>query len=187
MDSAVGICNEALTILGARRILSLEDESTEARNCAAVFWNCVELTLQAHNWSFAAAQIELAPLVEVYAGWAYAYRYPQDCLRIISMIDPVINEDWHYPIASSDYTVQLAVNGDCRVLLTSHERVIMKYVKYVKNISVFSSAFRKALVWQIAITLGRQLKGAASNEVAAYIDAYVSNWPRRSLLTRMSR
>ena len=172
MDSVVSICNNALTVLGARKIMLLDEGSTEANNCKTVFWDCVESTLQAHNWSFATSQEELAPLSENYQGWDYAYRYPVDCLRIIALVDPNICEDWHYPINFSEYTVQLSLKGDSRVLLSSHDRVILKYTRFIKNISVYSAAFKRTLVWQLTVALGRQLKGAASNEVAAYEQAY---------------
>ena len=172
MDSDVGICNAALTILGTRNIMMLTEDSNEAKKCNKVFWDCVETTLQEYKWSFATTQVELAPLTDKYVGWNYAYQYPKDCLQRISLINPNEDEDWHYPILSSEFTVELSANNDSRVLLTDHERVIIKYTKFIKNINVYTPTFKRALVWQLAITLGRSLKGAASNEVAACMQSY---------------
>ena len=109
MDNAVGICNAALTLLGVCKIRMLEEESDEARKCKEVFWGCVKAMLEEYKWSFATTQNELARVPEEYFGWAYAYRYPSDCLDIISIVNPVVSTDWRTPIDVSEYTVQSAI------------------------------------------------------------------------------
>lgn len=57
--NAVEICNNALSIIGARRITALSDPSKEARNCNDQYEICRKAILRLHPWNFALERVEL--------------------------------------------------------------------------------------------------------------------------------
>jgi hypothetical protein len=50
MASEVSICNRALAMLGANTITSLQDGSTEANVCNAVYADARDAVLRSHPW-----------------------------------------------------------------------------------------------------------------------------------------
>ncbi len=173
MDDAVGICNAALTTMGASKIKLLTENSDEARKCNGVFWGCVKSMLEDFKWSFATTQLEIAQVSDEYFGWAYAYRYPSDCLEIISLVNPNLTDDWQHLIDVSEYVVQTAANkDDGKVLLSIHERVLLKYIFFQKDITKFSGKFKEALVQKLIVTLGVDLKGMSAADLEKHQQLY---------------
>lgn len=86
MASDVAICNRALGILGQQRqVTSIDppDGSVEAGRCATFYPTARLELIEAHNWPFAMARVELAPVAENPTAWAGAYALPADCLRAV--------------------------------------------------------------------------------------------------------
>lgn len=57
--NSVEICNNALTIIGSRRITALSDPSKEARACNDNYDICRKSLLRMHPWNFAMTRVEL--------------------------------------------------------------------------------------------------------------------------------
>lgn len=57
--NSVEICNNALTLIGTRRITSLSDPSKEARACNDNYDICRKALLRSHPWNFAMTRVEL--------------------------------------------------------------------------------------------------------------------------------
>ena len=84
MSSAVDICNIALRKLGASTIMSLDDESEEARLCKLLFPFVRDCELRKYFWSFAIKRVLLPASVEVPAfGYTTKYNLPSDFLRLV--------------------------------------------------------------------------------------------------------
>lgn len=84
MASEVEICNRALQKLGAKRIVSLSDDSVNARACNNAYTVLRDAELRAHPWNFAITRIQLAADSTAPAfGRARAFTLPSDCLRIL--------------------------------------------------------------------------------------------------------
>jgi hypothetical protein len=85
-DSVVGICNIALTSLGANTITSLSDGTAEAVLCDAVWDNARRAVLRMHPWNFALKRIELAAEVGIPVfDYTKSYPLPADALRVIQV------------------------------------------------------------------------------------------------------
>lgn len=85
MASEIDICTSALLMVGANSINSFQDESREARVCAAIYETTRDDLLTRHPWSFALGQQQLSQLVTTpLFGYAYAYQLPTEplCLRV---------------------------------------------------------------------------------------------------------
>lgn len=57
--NSVEICNNALTLIGTRRITALSDPSKEARACNDNYDICRKSLLRMHPWNFAMSRVEL--------------------------------------------------------------------------------------------------------------------------------
>ncbi len=83
MATEVSICNQALTWLGANTIISLDDETTEARLCKANYADLRDAVLEDRDWSFARKRIQFARLAQdpLY-GFSAAFAIPVDVLTV---------------------------------------------------------------------------------------------------------
>lgn len=86
MTSVVSICNLALSSLGKNTINALTEASAEARACNQFYEQTRDTLLQVYPWRFAGKTQALAEIANTEAGkWRFAYRRPNDCLKIRSI------------------------------------------------------------------------------------------------------
>lgn len=139
MPSAVGICNIALGWLGANRITSLSDATTEANLCLDNYETSRDFTLESRNWSFALSRAQLNQLATPPAfEFSYAYGKPSKCLRIIR--------------CSADGTFEDDVNWvlETEGVLCDYDSMYCKFIKRITDTTFFSGAFVQALAARIA-------------------------------------
>ena len=88
MASTVDICNGALNQLGATTILSLTEDSKNARLCNSRYTQVRDGLFRTHPWNCLQKRIELAADTTAPAwGFSYAYTLPADCLRLLRILD----------------------------------------------------------------------------------------------------
>jgi hypothetical protein len=88
MASVVDICNGALNQLGASTILSLTEDSKNARLCNQRYTQVRDAVFRSHPWNCLQKRIELAADTDAPAwGFSYAYTLPADCLRLLRILD----------------------------------------------------------------------------------------------------
>jgi len=88
MASTVDICNGALNQLGATTILSLTEDSKNARLCNSRFTQVRDGVFRSHPWNCLQKRIELAQDTTAPAwGFKFAYTLPADCLRLLRILD----------------------------------------------------------------------------------------------------
>lgn len=86
--TAIDVCNEALAMVGAKRIAALNDGSAEGEVCSAHYETVVGAALTVPGgapmrWRFASKQARLAQMQATpESRWAYAYQMPPDLLRL---------------------------------------------------------------------------------------------------------
>lgn len=87
----VEICNAALALVKKAGIVSLEDNSAQARACKALYAPMRDKVFEDRNWSFAKGQFRLDPLgAPPLFGWAKRYQLPGEViapLRVFSDVD----------------------------------------------------------------------------------------------------
>lgn len=92
-NSVVDVCNSALQKLGASRILSLNDNSREARSCVVAYDSNRRSELRKYIWSFAKKRVVLAADTTAPAfEYTYQFTLPSDCLRVLLPKDSTL--DW---------------------------------------------------------------------------------------------
>ena len=150
MASKVGIANLALTILGADRITSLEDNNENARRLTAIYDDCLEDVLRSHPWNFAITRQQLAQLVTVPAfGYSHEYQIPGDCLRVIEVSD------------GTNLITDFKIEG--RKLVTDDEEIYIKYIGNITDPNQYTSQFVMVLSSRLASELAYAITNNKAN------------------------
>lgn len=161
-DSEVTICNSALNKLGASTILSLDDNTREAKLCKRQYPLVRNRLLRSHPWNFAIARVELAettgdPLFE----FTNSFQLPTDCLRVLGIDNNDIGD------------IKFKIEG--RLLLVNTTSVKIKYITNNITPSNFDSNFVEILAYDLAaeiayplvqsVSLAGQMKALAQEEL----------------------
>ncbi len=157
MASEVGICNSALTKIGAARIVALDDGSKNANACAELYPKLRDDLLRRHVWNFACVRLKLARLAAAPAfGFAYAYQLPSDWLRTVGV----------YGDDAAGFLADYRIEG--RTILSSAEALYLVYVRAVTDANDMPSDFREALAAMLACDLSIPI--AQSNSLRDQMD-----------------
>ncbi len=141
MTSEVSICNQALSLLGAGPITSLDDDTTEAKLCKMNYVPLRDTVLQEHNWSFATKWETLAQLADPPLGeYPNAFVLPPETLIVL-----FVGQD--YNRQAERWQVE---GGMIRTDLTTCKAQLLVQVT---DVTRYSPMFVQALVARIAAEL----------------------------------
>ena len=95
-STQIDVCNAALTLVGANRIASFDEETAESIVCNEHYERTVRAALSRHPWRFATDLVELgAPLTDTPAGkWGAAFQAPPNMLRGIAVRSGATNIEY---------------------------------------------------------------------------------------------
>lgn len=152
MASEVSICNRALALLGAHPITSLQDDSSEAHVCNAVYADARDAVLRSRPWSCAIQRATLAKLsTDPVWGFKKAFSLPNDphCLSVLELKEV------------SPYRVE------GRTLLCDTDTATIKYVARITDPGQFDPALAFALACRISAEISYALtqNRALSNDM----------------------
>lgn len=112
MRSSTSLCNMALSLIGGKRISSIDETSNEAIELKLVFFETLDSVLSEHDFNEAMYTAELALLEETPAfKYTYKHQLPVEpyCLRVLNLYDSNENEILDYKVegrtVSSDENV----------------------------------------------------------------------------------
>jgi len=148
MASVVGICNAALTVIGVRKIVSLTEDSEQARVCNLRYADCRDAVLRLFPWTCAAARKSLARDSERPGfGFDYQYQLPTNpwCLRVLTL-----NED-----AQGESQNEFVIEG--RLLLTDATSADIRFIKRVDNPAEMDPLLRDAIAAKLASEIAFKL------------------------------
>ena len=136
MASQIGIFNMALIFMGARPLLSL-DEDTKSKRTLVALWDATrDEVLRDHPWNFAAKRVSLAELTtSPVFGFAHAFSLPADYIRLQEVGEPGDN-------------IVYAIEGD--TLVTDESVVYLKYTSRVTDVAKFDAKFAVALALKLS-------------------------------------
>lgn len=88
--SQIENCNKALVELPASKVIALDENSLEARECRAAYAQVLGELLELGNWTAARKQIGLAQLAtnDRSPVWTYAYAIPADMVMPVRLLPP---------------------------------------------------------------------------------------------------
>jgi len=156
MPAVTDIVNKSLRLIGASRITSLTDGSTNANAANDIYEETRDDLLRSHPWNFATKRAQLAqsattPTFE----FDYAYPLPSDWIRTVSVHD----NDAAY--GTIFYREEL--NGTQRAILANSSSVYLRYVYRASDPNHMAADFRAALASALARDLSLIL--ASSNTI----------------------
>ena len=129
MASIVGICNGALNQLGATTILSLNEDSKNARLCNTRYSEVRDAVFRSHPWNCLQKRIEISSSTTVPAwGFSYQYDLPGDCLRLLRILE-----------YDSDHKVE------GRSILSNSETMKILYISRVTDPNQYDELLRETL------------------------------------------
>ena len=148
MASVVDICNGALNQLGATTILSLTEDSKNARLCNSRYTQIRDALFRTHPWNCLQKRIELAADTTAPAwGFTNAFTLPSDCLRLLRILD---------------YDSNYKVEG--RKILSNSSGMKILYVARVTDPNEYDELLRETL----SASLGADIAfGVTSNNQTA--------------------
>ena len=129
MASVVDICNGALNQLGASTILSLTEDSKNARLCNARYTQVRDSLFRSHPWNCLQKRVQLAADTTAPAwGFTSAYTLPADCFRLLRILD---------------YDSNHKVEG--RKILTNNSSMKILYVARIEDPNEYDELLRETI------------------------------------------
>lgn len=152
MASEVGICNRALSMVGAANIEALTEGSASANACQALYETIRDELLESSDWFFATTRVKIPRLAAAPAfGFDYAYEIPAECLRTVEIYD------------ADERTLQETdFRREGRQILSDAEDIYLVYVKQETDPNQMTSAFREALSAKLAVVLAIRLANSSA-------------------------
>lgn len=155
------ICNEALNMIGAKSIISFDDNTENARRCASIYDSTRKALLRMHPWSFAKKRVQLAPIsTHPNFGYANAFPLPNDFIRVIDAGD-----------------IEYEIEG--RHILANANEINLVYVFDNNNEQTWDSLFTECLALYIVRKIAKPITGSQ-----AEVD---SAWQQLQLMLKQAR
>lgn len=177
------IINEALCLVGADQVDSLEQGSANSRAALSTYETTLEGVLECHNWNFAIVTDMLTPIKADLPPCRYKYAYefpifPVKALRI-ACIGEDVKRCCHCScscgcISCTDWAVESIIlrTGECKtdkqqkVLLASQtEKLPVMYVGRTDE-SSFSAKFRELFALKLASKIIMKVNGDLQDKIA---------------------
>ena len=141
MASVVDICNGALNQLGASTILSLTEDSKNARLCNARYTQVRDAVFRSHPWNCLQKRVQLAADSDAPAwGFTKQYTLPADCLRVLKIHTGATDS-----IASA---IDYAVEG--RKIKTNEGTVYLVYIAIDTDPNNYDTYLQESISHQLA-------------------------------------
>ncbi len=174
--SPVEICNQALGWLGGDLIISLEDQTVEAKLCKANYEPLRNAVLEEREWTFAVKRLEPVELtaLPVY-GYDKAFQIPPEVIRILQVsrageVDSGILVEGSFKSATRGGTgngretrIEWAREGD-KILANNSARIFMRALVRIEDTTKFSPAFDQALAARLAMDLSIPLTSSGATQ-----------------------
>lgn len=146
----VSICNEALSLIGAKSILSFDENTENARRCASIYDSTRKALLRMHPWSFARKRAQLAPVTtHPTFGYGNSFPLPRDFLRVISA-------------GVENYEIE------GRHILADTDLINLQYVSDQDNEELWDSLFVECMVLYLVHKLAKPITGSQAESDSAW-------------------
>ena len=155
MITSTDICNLALAYLAKGRIISMEENTEEARQCAMHYDHCRRMLLRAYRWGFARRTEKLALTDEKIPGWRFVYGYPSQCLSVRF----VFPEEFACRKEYDRWQYEIADVGSVKVVCSNVEHAWCEYTEDITEVKRMSEEFVEALARYLAASMAVVLTG----------------------------
>lgn len=145
MPSVTSICNQALSRLGANKIININDDTTEAGLCRAMYEVVRDNVIEEHQWSFAIKRYKLPKSSPDEANSQYSNKFLIP-VEVINIILASSNPDDRIP-----NTTSWRVEGE--YIVANADSMYVKAVTRVVDPNLYSPMFIQALTVRLAAEL----------------------------------
>ena len=164
------ICNLALSKIGARKVIDIDEESNEARACK-VFYNEVrDDVLRSHRWNFAIDRVTLTQIASEPAfGWRNGFEQPTDCLRVFEV------NGWDVSRREGRWEIE------GRLVMVDEDIADIRYIRREVDCNLYDSIFVEAFATKLAsaITMPINGNGQMSVELLKQYEAVTGSKARK--------
>jgi hypothetical protein len=199
MTSVVDICNLGLSNVRAGSINSLDEGSLQSQQCSLKYPFLRDRLLAEMPWSFNRKIKALSLLSTEIFNWAYAYNYPNDCLkihRLVGAYEELANTDAAVvsrlldsqllPLRDARPQVPYEIFNfeDVKTIGTNESDLRIDYAAKITDPNLFSNDFMMTLSHLLAAELaipligveqGRQLRSDSLQLYKSYLDSAIAN------------
>lgn len=145
MATEISIANLALARLGVTRSISSFEEVTNKESilCKQFYAQSRDFVLSDHPWPYLIRYRDLALIEEnPNADWAYSYRYPNQCLRIIRLVDGNKSDTSRIPYEFG--------NDDSGTLIfTDQPAAVIRYVHLYTDTTYYPADLVSCIAWRM--------------------------------------
>lgn len=171
MASQVQIVNQALTKLGAARVVDIGDDTNNARTMRAIYDIKRDAELADQMWTFAIkrALIPASSTAPAF-GWARAFPLPTDCLRVVQ-----VGEQFCFYDQGEDGEALFQVETDpdtgrSAILTDQASPLALRYISRVTNPGLYPPLFVESFACRLAAESCEQLTQNLSKREAAWAE-----------------
>jgi hypothetical protein len=152
MASKVDICNMALSRLSCKPIISLSDNTTEAKTLNIIYDMVAENVMALGPWTSCTKRATLAQLTDT-PDWGYTYQYqlPTDPKFIKCLL---LNE-------CKKGDIDFAIEGD--KLLCNETTAQIKYIALITDTESYDAYLRQAITERLICEMAYQKTGSEGN------------------------
>lgn len=183
--SPVAICNIALGWLGGTFIISLDDNTTEAKLCKVNYEPLRDAVIEEREWTFATKRLEPVSLstLPLY-GFDKAFQIPVEVIRVLQVsrageVSTGVVIDGSFKSATRGGTgtgresrIEWAREGSS-ILANNADRIFIRALVSIEDTTQFSPAFVQALAARLAMDLAIPLTSSDKKQ-AIMADMYAA-------------
>jgi len=148
MASKVDICSNALLILGAQPINSLDEEDDRARLASNLYDGVKLAVIRAHPWNCCVTRAALSPLSSAPAfDYAYQFTLPPDCAKILQV---------------GEYLTEVDYRIERGKILSNESVIYLKYISTDVSEGAFDSLLTEAIKYAMAAQMAYPITQTAS-------------------------
>ena len=159
--SEVAICNQALGWLGAELIISLDDDSVEAKLCKANYAPLRDTVLEEREWTFAVKRLTASTIQEgpLY-GFDKAFQIPPEVIRVLQVSragDDVqaggsAGGDRHGTGQGRETRIDWLREGQT-IVANNADKIFIRALVRIEDTTRFTPAFGQCLAARLAMDL----------------------------------
>jgi hypothetical protein len=166
-NTDVGICNEALALLGSKTITALSDDSDKARSCSLLYASTLVQLLGQRTWRFTMRKVQLAQVVtDPINEWTYSYQLPTAMMggpkQVFNSVSAGVKPTMNFQIYEDK-------------LFSDDEVVVIDY-QIEPTPSKFPVTFRSLLVTALASALAPSI--TEQPDLAEFYDVKAFGYPQ---------
>lgn len=168
MASETSICNQALSWLGAEKIISIEDDTVNAGLCKDNYYNLRDSILQSASWTFATKRYKWIPVLEA-PEWGYKFQFliPSKVLRVVEARDDPFRVNG---LSDMDWRVEE------EYVVCDSQLIYVKCIIRITTVDRFSPLFIQSLAAMLAATLAPTIteSNTKAQQMWALFDSFMA-------------